>query len=217
VRTRCREGSFRSESANCGASGWNLLTGPEQPLAVAVTGRIASGKSTIARLVAERLGATLLVADRIREEAVADLARDGSPGDARLRALEHSVDDAVYAELLRRAEGELAAGRSVVLDAAFPERALRSAARGLAARQGACFRLVECRAGAASVRERLAARAAEAGVALGRWLALRDALDARFEPPEELPAAECLRLDTSRPAAASAGAAVRWLAPARGG
>ena len=41
MRTRCREGSFRSESANCGASGWNLLTGPEQPLAVAVTGRIA--------------------------------------------------------------------------------------------------------------------------------------------------------------------------------
>src|SRR5512134_1650228 len=178
VRARCREGSLRSESANCSASGWNTLTRPEQPLAVAVTGRIASGKSTIARKLAEQLGATLLVADRIREAAVAHLAGEGegSQADAPFRALEHPVDDAVYAELLRRAEGELAAGRSVVLDAAFPERALRAAARALAARHRARFRLLECRAGEAAVRERLAARAAEARVTLGRWLALRDAL-----------------------------------------
>ena len=98
-----------------------------RPLALAVTGSIASGKSTLARALAERLGATLLVADRIREGAVAELARGEAPGGARLRALERSFDDGVYAELLRRAGKELGAGRSVVLDAAFP--GARSAAR----------------------------------------------------------------------------------------
>jgi len=199
------------------ASGRNPLTGPETLLAVAVTGPIASGKSTIARQVAERIGATLLVADRIREDAVADLAREASPAEARLRGLERPVEDAVYAELLRLAEGELAAGRSVVLDAAFPERALRAAARALAARHGARFRLVECRAGEAAVRARLAARSVETGVALGRWLALRQAFDARFEAPDELPPAERLRLETTGPATESTAAAVTWLVPTRGG
>ena len=181
-----------------------------RPLALAVTGSIASGKSTLARALAERLGATLLVADRIREGAVAELGRGEAPAGARLRALERVFDDGVYAELLRRAAGELAAGRSVVLDAAFPRRALRSEARALAARCGARFRLVECRAGDA-VRARLAARAAAAGVALERWLALCDAFEAQREPPVELPAAERLELDTSGPAEAGAAAALAWL------
>lgn len=173
------------------------MTRPPAILLALVAGRIASGKSTIARQLAGRLGATLLVADRIRETAGADTA--------------------VYAELLRRAGEELAAGRSVVLDAAFPKRALRDEARALAARHGARFRLVECRAGDAAVRERLAARAAAAGLAPKRWLALRDAFDAGFEPPCELPPAERLQLDTSGAAEASAATAVAWLAAARGG
>jgi predicted kinase len=184
---------------------------------VAVTGRIASGKSTIARRLAEELGATLLVADRIREDAVAHLAREGSPSDARLLALENPVDRAVYDVLLRRAKDELAAGRSVVLDAAFPERAIRAAARALAALHGARFRLLECRADRAAVLERLSARAADTGVALARWLALCDAFDARFEAPDELPMTERLELDTSGPAAGSAAAALSWVRPARGG
>jgi predicted kinase len=199
------------------ASGRNPLTDPETLLAVAVTGPIASGKSTIARQVAEQIGATLLVADRIRESGVADFAREGSPVDARLRAFERSVDEAVYAELLRRAEDELAAGRSVVLDAAFPERTLRAAVRALAARHGARFRLVECRAGEEVVRARLAARAAETGVLLERWLSLCDGFDARFEPPDELSPAERLQLDTSGPAAGTAAALRTWLDPSRAG
>jgi uncharacterized protein len=190
---------------------------PEDLLAVVVAGRIASGKSTIAREVAARMDATLLVADRIREHALADLAREGSAAEARLRALERSVDDAVYVQLLLRAGEALAAGRSVVLDAAFPRRALRAAARELAARHGARFRLLECRAGEAVVLARLAARASETGVALGRWLALRDAFDARFEPPDELFAAERLQLETSGAAGETAAAAMSWLVPARGG
>lgn len=183
-----------------------------RPLVVAVAGRIASGKSTVARRAAEALGATLLVGDRIREDAVRALAGAGSPGEARLSAFDRRAGDAVYAELLRRADAELAAGRSVVLDAAFPRRSLRDAARALAARRGARFRLVECRADDAAVGERLAARAAREGVPAGRWLALRDAFDAELEAVNELPAGEHLRLDTSAPGPASADAAAAWLA-----
>jgi predicted kinase len=183
---------------------------------VVVAGRIASGKSTIARLVADRIGATLLVGDRIRESLVTQLAREGSPADARLRALEPPADDAVYAELLLRAGDELAAGHSVVLDAAFPERTIRAAARALAADHDARFRLVECRAGEATIHARFAARAAATAVALGRWLALRDAFDVRYEAPDELPPTERLPLDTSGPAEESAAAAVAWLAAGGG-
>jgi predicted kinase len=187
-----------------------------RPLAVVVAGRIASGKSTLARALADGLGAALLVADRIREAAAEGLAGADAPAAARPLGRGRPADDAVYAELLRRADAELAAGRSVVLDAAFPRRALRDEARALAARRGARFRLVECRADDAAVRARLAARAAAGGLPPERWLALRDAFDAQFEAPEELAAGERLQLDTGGPPEASAAAAAAWLAAAAG-
>lgn len=154
-----------------------------------VGGWMASGKSTLARAAAEATGAELLVADELRAELAAEGAHE-----ARLPGF----SDALYPELLARAEACLAQGRPVVLDGTFRAREWRAAARALAARRGAAFLFIECRAPRELCRERLSRRG-DGREARG-WLALFDYFVAHeWEPVSELSEAEHLVLDTGRP------------------
>jgi predicted kinase len=101
---------------------------------VAVCGLPGVGKSTVARQVAERIGAEVLRSDVVRKELF---------DDPRYAAEETA---AVYDELLARAADRLADGERVVLDATFKTRRRRRAVRELAERVGCRFRvvLVEC-------------------------------------------------------------------------
>jgi predicted kinase len=156
-----------------------------RPRLVAVGGWIASGKSTAARVVAQALGAELLVADELRAKA----ANDGN-GEARLPGFSENL----YPELLARADELLAAGRSVVLDATFRRRTWRAAARELAARRGARFLFVECRSPREACLTRLTRRKNPDG-----WVALFDHFVAHeWEPVTELSGTECLVLETDR-------------------
>ncbi len=116
------------------------------PLCVAVAGLPGTGKSTVARLLAQRLGAVWLRSDALRKELFPRPAY--TPAESQ----------ATYQELLRRAEAALARGQSVVLDATFRRRALRQAAREMASRRGARWLLVWVTAPEAQVRDRLASR-----------------------------------------------------------
>jgi predicted kinase len=142
---------------------------------VAVGGWMGAGKSTVARRLAQALGAELLEADALR----GDLAEAGFA-----RALAPDFTPDLYRVLLERARSLLAAGRSVVVDGCFASRAERARARRLAAESGARFAFAECRAPEAVCRDRLRGReaAGEPG-----WLELFQALLARWEPVDELP------------------------------
>ncbi len=184
------------------------------PVLLVIAGRIATGKSTIARALAEQLGATLLVADRTRDRVLAELARSTSDEAALRLNLEPGFADAIYGELLRRAREELAAGRSVALDAAFPRRALRQAALEIAGERGARFLLIECRADDKVLRDRLAARATAAGVASETWLPLVDGFNQAWESIDEVSERIHLVLDTSGATDYAIDAARAWLAQA---
>jgi putative hydrolase of the HAD superfamily len=144
---------------------------------VAVGGFVASGKSTLARALAKRLGATHIEADRVRRRV---LVRDHE-GDP-IEGLMPGIESETYAELLRLAAQEIDACRPVVLDACFPRRDERRAVWELARSHGWTFLFVECRAPRESVRERLVARDREAGRA--GWQEIHDSLASRFEPAD---------------------------------
>ena len=171
-----------------------------EPMLVVVGGLIASGKTTIARALAARLGAVRLGADELRREYAEAGDREAQlPG----------FSDTVYPELLRRAGEQLEAGSCVVLDGTFRSRELRAAARALAARHGVPFRLVECRASPALCRSRLAERGAD--VADG-WRALFDHfLEHLWEPVDELPPHEHRSVDTGQPPASVLRSLEDWL------
>lgn len=113
---------------------------------VAVCGLPGVGKSTVARQVAERVGAEVLRTDVVRKELFED------PGYT------DEETAAVYDELLARAADRLAAGESVVLDATFKTRARREEVRDLAERFDAEFRLVHVVCEESVVRRRIAGR-----------------------------------------------------------
>ena len=163
------------------------------PMLICVGGLVASGKSTIAGLIAERMGAPRIEADRsCRDLSGSEANRVFSPG----------FEDEVYREVVRRAEIVLASGRPVVIDGCFSRRRQRDTARALAREQGWPFLFVECSVDRETARARLAER--DARDAQGGWEQIYAALAAHWEKPRMLGAEEHLVLDCSRPLPESA-------------
>ena len=102
---------------------------------VVVGGLPGTGKSTVASGVAERIGATLLRSDEIRQ---------GIGFEDETRYESRSIDR-TYGELLARASHLLARGETVVLDATWRAPCHRLAAEGLAGAVSADLRIIECR------------------------------------------------------------------------
>jgi hypothetical protein len=101
---------------------------------IIMTGRSASGKSSIAAALAKKLDALVMSTDEARQEIL------GKYGFA--ESEREKVTAAVYGELFRRAKKALAEGRSVILDGTFYSRALRREARRLDANSFLVF--VKC-------------------------------------------------------------------------
>ena len=170
---------------------------------IATGGRVASGKSTLAKAVARRLAAPRIVADRVRGVVLAE-AMDGEGHEL---AWAPELGEKVYAELLARADDVLAGGRSVVLDACFPSAERRRAAAALAARHGADFVFAWCDAPDEDVAARLRLRDVRDGTAPGSWEKIARQVEAQWESPLEDEPGDRVRVDTSR----SRGAQLRAL------
>jgi predicted kinase len=185
-----------------------LAPGRWPPRVLAFGGILASGKSTLSARLATRLGAPRISADALRE-ALAQ--RKAERGAARLVGFEDAVTDEIYAAVFRAASAVLASGRTVVIDATFPTRALRAQLCRFAADLGVALRFVECQADLAVVRRRLAARARTQHRDAQEWLALLDRFLGDWEPIEELTRSQHLAIDTTRDPKACLERVERWL------
>jgi aminoglycoside phosphotransferase family enzyme/predicted kinase len=125
-----------------------------------VGGLPGSGKSTLAGLIADRLGAVVLATDRLRKEQSGIPPLSRAAHDYRSGLYDPRHTDRAYTELLRRAEQLLGEGESVVLDASWTDRDLRSRATSSAERVSARLSQIECWAPPAVRRARLETRAA---------------------------------------------------------
>ncbi len=99
---------------------------------VLVGGGPGTGKSTLARELAARVGATVLSTDDVRKELHGSGQLRGRPGDLDAGLYAPANVAAVYAEILRRAGRCLRHGRSVILDGTWREEGVRAQARRLA-------------------------------------------------------------------------------------
>ena len=102
---------------------------------IAFGGLPASGKSTIAALLAEHLGATYLRIDTIEQALREGLKREGG---------EREIGPAGYLVAYALAETNLQLGRHVVVDSVNPLRITRAAYAAAAARAGRSVLQVEC-------------------------------------------------------------------------
>lgn len=142
---------------------WHTLAQPrERPILVGVGGRPGTGKTTVARGLADAAGFTVIRSDVVRKELA------GLPPDASARAAPdtglYTEDrrDAVYDACFARAADALFAGDRVIVDASFTRARWRRRLAELAAAWGVPALILRCEAPDDVVRSRLATRVADA-------------------------------------------------------
>jgi aminoglycoside phosphotransferase family enzyme/predicted kinase len=166
---------------------------------VAMGGQVASGKSTLARHIAHRIGAPVVSSDATRDFLLGARVNDDLHEARWEESYEPDFGVRVYGEVLRRAGEVLTSGRPVVIDGCFRSREQRTQARALAQRFGRPFLFVEAQVAPEVQLERLAERALRDAVPIDVWREIADQLRAQWEPAEELASEEHLCLDTTVP------------------
>lgn len=180
-------------------------------LLVITTGLSGTGKSTIARALARRLGAKVIASDVVRKQLVGMKPTRRVREEYRGGIYSREITDRTYNALMDAARPLLLAGKHVVLDAAFLHRRYRQLAARLARATGAQFACLEVRASDREVRSRLDRRVAGGkGVSDAGW-DIYVVQKRRYQSPQEVPPERRIRLDGARPAEAEAQRAVRAL------
>lgn len=163
---------------------------------ILVGGGPGTGKTTLARALAERLGAHVISTDDVR----ADMVDRGELGGA-AEILDEGLYtpknvDAVYDEVLRRARVRLLDGDSVILDATWREAGHREGARGLAREASAVMVEFACATALDATVARIRART-------GTTSQVTPEIATALADREQQPWPEAHRIDTGGPPAES--------------
>ena len=150
------------------------------PRLLVIGGLIGTGKSTLAKSLAEALGATWLRTDEIRLKEFGHLHR--SPQGFAEGLYAPQVSELVYQRLIQRAEALMRRERSVVCDGTFSKASGRDALRRIATRHGASFHFIECVVPRAVALRRVTKRYAERADLSEARPEHYDRLKAGFEP-----------------------------------
>ena len=171
---------------------------PKKPRLLLMSGLSGSGKTWLARQLAERLSAVHIRSDVERKRRVG--LRELAPSHSRLGEDLYSTEATatLYADLARAAEDVLSGGISTIVDATFLERAQRARFAELAASCGAPLHIILCEAPEPVLRARIMDRSrarrdsSEADLGVLAWQS------ARAEPPTADEGIEVIRVDTVR-------------------
>jgi uncharacterized protein len=167
------------------------------PKAIIVMGRIGSGKTALARALAQELGWPLFSSDEERKRLAGLPLHQPSENSIRPWLYSEKTTQRTYARLLRNALQQTKTGKGVVLDATFSRRVHRDHFRSHLTNAGVSFCFLETRASKTLVRKRLQARAHENTQASDARLQDFDKVNAFYEPPDELSGPEWIPLSTS--------------------
>lgn len=170
-----------------------------EPLALAVMGRIASGKSTLAHALGAELGWEVYSSDYVRKKISRLPLFERSSAAARERLYSAEMTEKTYDRLITATEAKLQAGHSIILDATFARREHRKLLAERLSKRGFAWRLLEAQASNALVKQRLQARETKPDEVSDARFEDFDMLIHLYEPPVELPAGQCGKVSAAGP------------------
>jgi len=178
----------------------------DRPRLLITSGVIGSGKSTVARQVAARLGAIVVRTDAVRKRLAGLALSERHPVPFGEGLYRPEMVERTYAEAMSEAAKILESGWPVVVDGAFSSAAQRRLAREAAMRAGVAFAVLWCDAPDPVLAERLRRRAHDPGEVSDAGVALLPEHRARYEPPVR--ESNVIRIDTTAAADGAAAAAL---------
>jgi aminoglycoside phosphotransferase family enzyme/predicted kinase len=172
------------------------------PMLVALSGLVATGKSSVGAAIARQIAAPIVSADATRDFMLYESGGEDALHEADwVRHFRPGFREDVYDEVFLRAECVLTSGRPVVIDGCFGTRTQRARARALAQHFDVPFFFVECTAEPEVLAARLREREREAGLPIDAWQRIAEDFRGRWEPVDELSEGEHVVVDTGRPLA----------------
>lgn len=166
-----------------------------EPLVLVVMGRIATGKSTVAKQLARELDWPVFSSDEIRKTLAGLPLNVRTPPKLRDKLYSERMTDQTYAKLLQNGLAALAIDNGVVLDATFSSRRLRERLRKECARAAIRLRMIELQAHPEEIKRRLKARERNVGEFSDARLEDFEKLTANYEAPSEV--AELIGVSTA--------------------
>ena len=193
-----KEGSLR-KARNYFELALRYAVAGSQPLVVIVMGRIASGKSTLARMLGRELGWEVSSSDVLRK-TLARVPLSGRVVDAKKKEQLYAEEmtKKTYQALLANAIRHVRERQSVILDATYSRRLHRDQLRDRLRRAGVAFCFIEAKASNKTIRQRLKVRTGKTAQVSDARLEDFQTLSELYEPPKELPAPELAALETSK-------------------
>jgi uncharacterized protein len=168
-----------------------------RPSLFITVGLVGSGKTTLAKALARRLGLTVISSDAVRKKLASIPATEHRFEEMESGIYAPDFSRRTYDKMLEEAEKILGRGDPVILDASFIKAEERSRAQKLAAGTGADFAVLECRLNEEETRRRLDKRLRESSVSDGTWQ-VYEFQKGRFEPVTEVPPEQHFVIESER-------------------
>jgi aminoglycoside phosphotransferase family enzyme/predicted kinase len=169
-----------------------------KPMLFITVGLVGTGKSTVAKALAKRLGLVVIASDVTRKQLA------GIPvTEHRFEEFDSGIYSAelsrqTYDKMFSKAGDILSEGGSVVLDASFIKAEERLKAKRLAQEMNADFFIIECTLDEENIKERLESRLKGETISDGRWEIYQPQKEV-FDPVKEASPPKHAIIDTSKP------------------
>ncbi|NGP76546.1 AAA family ATPase [Balneolaceae bacterium YR4-1] len=161
-----------------------------------IMGRIASGKSTIASAISNKLNIEHYSSDRIRKRIMGVPLEERADASKREQLYSKEMSLKTYERLLEEAKKHLESRESVILDATYSRREERQKFIEQMGSLGADYCFIEARATDEAIKKRLKLREQEEGIISDARQEDFEELSKYYQSPDEIAESHIIRIET---------------------